>query len=444
MYDNLKLGIYIVLIFAFIISILERTFPKTIPFGLSIDLVTIYIWIITLIKLNNKADFSVIKNSLTLLWALWMMFITIMILNPLSTSAEAWFYAMRSISLYPFIITPLVFLIYNKKEDMYNFIFFIAIVEIIATLWGMKQLFIGVSASEQAWLNAGADRTHILFGKLRVFSFFSDSSTFAGSQAHIAIIAAAFGLTSKGYKRWVFFVASILGVYGLIISGSRGPIAVIVIGVTIFLISSKNYKLLLAGFILGLISFGFLKFTRIMQSNYQINRMRTALNPSKDPSYLVRKRKEKVVAKFLSDKPIGGGIGSAGSWGMRFSPGTFLASTPTDGYYARIWMETGIIGLLINIILYLFLAFKGLLIVMRIKNENLRLKIASIVSAFIGLAFASYFNAIMSQNPTGIIVPITLVFVYLAPKWDKEIEEENKLHNTPQNLIDIDNKAQLN
>ena len=71
------------------------------------------------------------------------------------------------------------------------------------------------------------------------------------------------------------------------------------------------------------------------------------------PSLMVRKEREKILEGYLSDKPLGGGIGSAGYWGKRFTPGTFLAELGTDGHYTRIWMETGVIGL------YLYLLFLG-------------------------------------------------------------------------------------
>jgi hypothetical protein len=40
------------------------------------------------------------------------------------------------------------------------------------------QMTMGVDFAEQEWLNEGSYKTHILFGKLRVFSFFSDAGQF--------------------------------------------------------------------------------------------------------------------------------------------------------------------------------------------------------------------------------------------------------------------------
>ncbi len=158
-----------------------------------------------------------------------------------------------------------------------------------------------------------------------------------------------------------------------------------------------------------------------MQSNPQVARIRTALNPTEDPSFLVRLEREKVLSAYLRDKPIGGGVGSAGFWGKRFTPGTFLAETPTDGHYSRIWMETGIVGLYLYLLMFLYIFIRISQKVWVIEDDELRLKIAGLVGSFVGLAVASYTNGLIVQLPTGPIVYLSLVFIYRSVEWDKEI-----------------------
>lgn len=328
-----------------------------------------------------------------MVWLLWLVFIVLMIANPLSRSVMAWFYAMRGLALYSALMIPLAFLIFKDRVDMERIFILIVLFEIAGTIWGIKQLFIGVSPTEQRWLDAGAASTHVLFGRLRVFSYFSDAAQFGASQAHIGFVSGLFAYATKNPRMRIFWaIGSLLCLYGMIISGSRGPLVIPAAGGIIFLFFSKQFKLFFTGMTFGLLLFSFLKFTTIMQSVPQVSRIRTALNPSEDPSFLVRKEKEKIISVYLADKPIGGGVGSAGFWGKRFTPGTFLAETPTDGHYSRIWMETGIIGLWLYLALFIFIFFRLCQKVWVIQDEELRLKIAGLVGSFVGLAIASYTN----------------------------------------------------
>src|SRR5690606_10340758 len=111
---------------------------------------------------------------------------------------------------------------------------FIAIIfafSCVACLYGIKQLFLGVSYGEQVWLDAGAASTHILFGKLRVFSMYSDAGQFGASQAIVAVIALTLAIGPfKLWKRAVFLIVALILVYGMAISGTRGALFALVSG----------------------------------------------------------------------------------------------------------------------------------------------------------------------------------------------------------------------
>ena len=54
----------------------------------------------------------------------------------------------------------------------------------------------------------------------------------------------------------------------------------------------------------------------------------------------------------------------------------------------------------------------------------------AIFSGFLGIAFASYSNQVLGQAPSGIVVFMSLGFIWLAYKWDKG-KGENII--TPEN-----------
>ncbi|MBI1184096.1 O-antigen ligase domain-containing protein, partial [bacterium] len=284
-----KLGIYALVFMGFATSGLSRYIPGP-PFGLSIDLLLVGTLLVVFIKDFKKLDLSKANTDLTWIWVLWMLFCVLMIMNPLSRSLEAWFYAVRGIALYPLLMVPLVLMVFNERRDMNRLFILIVVLEVIGSLWGIKQIFIGVSQVENRWLMAGAASTHILFGKLRAFSYFSDAAQFGASQVHIAFMcfAYAFGIKT-GWKRALVILAGIICFYGFMLSGSRGPLVIPAVAGFFFLLLSRYTKLFIAGSVVGFLLFGFLKFTTIAQNNYNVARLRTALNPTEDASFLVRK-----------------------------------------------------------------------------------------------------------------------------------------------------------
>lgn len=422
-----KLGIYVIIFMGFATSGLTRYFPGP-PYGLSIDIFLVVTLLVIFLKDFKKLELSRANNDLVWAWGVWLVYCLLMILNPLAHNLEAWFYASRGIAFYPLLMIPLVLIVMKDRKDMMRVFVLIVFCEIVGTFWGIKQIHIGVSATENRWLMAGAASTHILFGKLRAFSYFSDAAQFGASQVHIAFMCFCFAFGVKATKwRVVLILSGCILFYGFMLSGSRGPLVIPAIAGFFFLLVSRYTKLFISGCVVGFLLFSFLKFTTIAQNNYNIARLRTALNPTEDASFLVRKEREERVKVFLADKPLGGGIGSAGFWGRRFYPGTFLADIGTDGHYTRIWMETGVIGLWLYILVLVWIMFRVLWIAFNIRDSSLRFIVGAWASSFIGLCVASYTNGLLVQLPTGPMVYLGLAFVYIAPEWDREITAKKEL-----------------
>jgi hypothetical protein len=405
---------HVIIAMGFLISVLGRYLPGGIPFGLTVDGLLVLIFIILAFDKNVSYDKDATFNPLTLALLAWFLLTLLEVVNPLARSKVAWFYAMRGLSFYPVMLAIMTIYVFNKKAYLKQFLLIWAGFELVGTLWGMKQLFLGVSAVEQAWLNAGAASTHILFGKLRVFSYFSDAAQFGASQAHTALVFGIIGLYpgKLKYRYWILAFAG-LALYGMLISGTRGAMGVLALGGFTYFIMTKNFKIVIIGIIAAAGVFVFLKYTTLMQTNYQVNRLRTALRAD-DPSLMVRKQREIILKAYMRDKPFGGGIGSAGYWGKRFSPGTFLAELGTDGHYTRIWMESGIIGLYVYLAHLATMAFYLGYLLWRMPDSVLRQILVAFFSGFLGLCLASYTNGLLTQIPTGNLLFVSLGLVYLG------------------------------
>ena len=426
---NPKSTLIITIILGFTAIGLTR-YVKGVPLGLAIDGVLILGYVNLFFIGWKKQDWSPAKDMLTLLAAIWMAYITFELVNPEMRSAVAWFYAMRGISFYMLLTIPLAFILFNKKRDLETFLGIWMIFSILASVKGLQQLIMGPDFAEQAWLDEGASGTHILFGKLRVFSFLSDAGQFGAAQAQVTLVAGIIAIGPGSRKKKIFFAtASALAFIGMMISGTRGAIVVPATGVFIYLFLSKKIKILILGIAFGAAVFVVMKYTLIGQSIPQVARMRTAFDPN-DASLQVRLENQKKLASYLSSRPIGGGVGSAGNWGLRFSPNTFLAQTPTDSWYVKIWAETGVVGLTLHLMILFFILLKsGYIIWLKLQSKELIQIMLALISGYFGIMVASYGNGILGQMPTAIVIYLSWVFLFLAPKLDKEYMEisENEI-----------------
>lgn len=413
-------GLYTVMYLGFFSNGVSRY--SAAPLGLSVDIVLLISLIATFFKLPKK-DYESLKNPFVYGISLWTIFTLFEIINPQSRSIAAWFFAVRGLSFYMIQLIILTVLLMDSKEKLYTFLNIWIGWSFLACSWAMKQMYLGLNHAEQMWLDAGAYKTHILFGKLRAFSFYSDAGQFGAAMGHILLICLI--LATGPFKtklKLLYWALAIFFFWGMAISGTRGALFVPLMGIMCYLFLSKNFKILSIGIFIVVLLFSVLKFTKIGQGNYQVQRMRSALDPN-DASLQVRLENQRKLSTYLANKPLGGGIGSAGYWGQRFSPGTLLAETPTDSWYVRIWAETGIIGLYIHLSVIFTFIISGVIFIFKMKNNpQLRQITIAIFSGFVGVAFASYGNQVLGQTPTSVVVFMSLGFVWLAYKWDQQTD----------------------
>lgn len=393
------------------------------PFGLTIDILLVVTWLSLIINRWNKMDFSNARALINILPIIWFAYIVLEIFNPQTLSIEAWFYAMRAIALYMFLIFPLCFLLFNSKSDLKWMIKVWLFISVLAALKGITQKLGYLDQFDKAWLNQGDNaRTHILFGQLRVFSFYSDAGQFGAAMAHAALFSIIMiNEPNKFLTKLLYLSLAILFFYAYLISGTRGAFAVIGAGILAYLVLSKNFKVLILGSVLIGTAYYILAFTSIGQNNYDIRRLRTAfVQGSDEASFQVRLQNQKKLKAYLVDKPLGGGIGSAGDWGRRFSPNSFLAHFETDSLYVRIWAETGIVGLILYLLFFLYIILKGGYIVWKINNAEYRTKLIALYCGVIGIMAASYGNSVLTQFPSAIICYFSIAFIFVSEKlWFK-------------------------
>lgn len=338
--QNPRLIIWTMVVFCFTFGIMGREIGGF-PFGILQEGILLLGWL-TLMFTYDKYDWSQINNDLVILLLIWFIFCVLEIANPAGASILGWLQEIRAAALYPLLIVPMAFLLVKNNKDLNTFLYLILTLSLLASLNGLKQLYIGPSPGEQRFLDEGGAVTHILWGRLRVFSFYSDAGQFGASQAHIGLVAFILCLGPfKFWKKAILFILAMIMIYGMLISGTRGALFALVIGGFLAILLSKKFKVIIIGGLIAMSLLFVLKYTTIGNNNYQIFRLRSALDP-KEASFNVRLNSQRILREYLGSRPFGGGLGVIGVWGETYNRDKFLSTIQPDSYWVKLWAVPGL------------------------------------------------------------------------------------------------------
>ncbi|NVO19547.1 MAG: O-antigen ligase family protein [Bacteroidetes bacterium] len=407
-----QLGLYTMVFLGFILLGLNR-YVKGIQGGMIMDGVFALSYISLFFKnYYTRVDWKPAAKDITALAAIWAAYGAFGFFNPELVSTEAYFATVRGVSFYMLLMVPLALMLLNTNKHVDAFFVLWGILSILATTKGLWQLYVRPDPWEQAWLDAGAYTNHIVFGKLRVFSFLSDAGQFGANQAYTGVVFLILASGTKNRNRKIFYIITgLLGIYGMFISGTRGAITVPFAGFLLYSIIRKKFNITISVMTFLVIAYVFFKFTSIGQNVDQIRRMRTAFDPN-DKSFQLRLSNQKKMKLYLATRPFGGGIGHAGSKALKYLPYSFLANTATDSWYVMIWAEQGIVGLVLHLFILFYIIIKASYYIMvKIRDPILKIKMTALVCGMMGIMVAAYGNAVLGAFPTGMMIYISMAWL---------------------------------
>jgi hypothetical protein len=130
----------------------------------------------------------------------------------------------------------------------------------------------------------------------------------------------------------------------------------------------------------------------------------------------------KNTKKLLVIKTFGGGIGHGGTKAQKYLPNAFLSNVATDSWYVLIWVEEGIVGLMIHLGILFYVMIKASLIVMfKIKDPILKYIISALIAGMAGIMVASYGNAVLGQMPTALLIYATMAIILNTDVFEKKM-----------------------
>jgi len=431
--QNPSISIITFVVVAFFIPAISRYITTESKLGMSVDALLVLSYIVLI--LNGKLikqKFKLIKIDLLIITIFWFIYTLFQLFNPYTAYYQAWFYAVRPISIYLLLALPLASMLIVNNRYLIIILVLWGSFSILGTIKGTLQLYVGLDPYEQMWFNSVGYLTHFVNNKLRVFSFYTEAGQFGAAQAHAAVVGFIMATAVRKKSLRIFFIImSISGFYGMMISGTRGAVFVPYAAALAYVFLKKNFKAAMIVVFFTVLAFVFLKYTHIGSSYYFIYRMRTAFDPN-DASLQVRFENQRLFKEYLKDKPFGGGIGSAGYWGQKFSPGSPLARLATDSWYVQIWAETGIVGLAIYVLMLIYVMGKSsYLILYKVKHPVVNQQMIALLSGLAGVAVASYGNNVIGQLPTSFLCYFSIALLFGSQELDKEMfDKEKELKNT--------------
>lgn len=408
-------------------------FPAIIPISLWNESLEIILISIAIIDARQTPQFGRCANLMLFALIIWCTFCTLQVLNDtcdLGIDIGSWYTGARMMAfqiLYAFI----VFSIYiNSPKLLINYLRFWAVLSLFSAFWTWKQIHIGLTPVENAFLYGPGSRTHLLNAGtlIRYFSTFSDAANYGCNAAAAAVTFIIITITSKlTLERLFFGIVSACVIWGMFQSGTRTAIFTLGAGLATFVVLSKSIKIAVPFSIVFSIFAFILVFTNIGEGNQQIRRMRSAFNKS-DASANVRDINKAAISKYLKDAPWGLGIGSNQANIPANNKFRKLSDIPPDSEYVYIWVHTGVIGLTVFIITTLMMWLGACWITMfKLKSRSLMGIGAGLCGAFVAIHLGGYANQVLMQFPNCLTFygGLTIVYIlpYLEPEWIKYEEQ---------------------
>lgn len=105
---------------------------------------------------------------------------------------------------------------------------------------------------------------------------------------------------------------------------------------------------------------------------------------------------------------------------------TYIEGTlPPDSYFVRIWIETGIVGVILLISIYAVVLLRCCYIVMfRVRNKELRQTLAAFTCATFGILISGYTGEAPGMPPTNFLIAAMIAFIMNGTYIDNQITQK--------------------
>lgn len=424
-FDDRILSLSFILLADFSIPVLEH-YINGMSMGLLMDfMIAFNIAVLVCSSFNGLKSTNKLTLDLLIAIGIWFLYCIVEVFNPNMRSIGIWLSSVRSMALYFLTVTIIVELAVTDFQKMLTILKIWSVFVLVAFLKVMYQKYVGWTPGDKFFLNVlDGKRTHLIYYGTRYFSIFSDAANFGGSMGMAVVIFAIAGLHGKNVAESIyFFIVAACACAGMFLSGTRSALPVPVAGIMVYLVLIKDYKKMIPIGIVCAVAVGLLAFTEIGQSNAYIRRARTVFHREEDKSYLIRKENQRMLRGYMKELPFGNGLGMSAGRAQRHGDYSPLTYYPTDSWLVQLWVETGIVGLLIYLSIMGYIFCKGAYIIFfKLKSRRLAGICAGLLSGIMGLFVMSTNNEVFTQFPNSILVYISIALIFISPQIETTMQ----------------------
>ncbi len=417
-----KVGLYALFFFGVFIFYIDRLVPSIpIPLGVLYDVLAAVVFIALFIHGKDRRDWTLFKNPVTIMFIVITVYQALQFFNPNAVSHVAWLISMRN--NVSFLLYVVCFQAFSTLKEVNRFtavwLFFAGFI----ALYGIKQEFFGLTDFETTWLYSSEDRVnlYLIWGKLRKFSILSDPSSFGLFMAFSGLACTVLAMGPfKPMHRIGFGVLACIMYLSMSYSGTRTAIAMAAVGIAFFVIMTiRSRRTVLAA--MALVFFGAILLFGPFYGG-TMTRIRSTFNPSEDPSMAVRNAKRVRLQEYVLSHPIGGGLGTTGRNGVKYSPGHYLAGgwDPDSGYLFTA-LETGWIGLIIFQVFFFIVMLQGINNYFSIKDPLLKTLTLTYVVPYLALTVGHFTQDALFQKPVNLVVIVVYAVMVRIRSFEKKL-----------------------
>lgn len=340
--------------------------------------------------------------------------------NPNAVSHVAWLISMRN--NVSFLLYVVCFQAFSNLKEVKRFTTLWLLLATFIALYGIKQELFGLTGFENAWLHSSEERVklYLIWGKLRKFSILSDPSSFGLFMAFSGLACTVLALGPfKAVQRIGFGVLAVIMYLSMSYSGTRTAIAMVAVGIVFLIVMTiQNRRTVMAALALAFFG-GILLFGPFYGGT--LTRIRSTFNPSDDPSMAVRDEKRVRLQEYIRAHPIGGGLGTTGKNGAKYSPGHYLSGgwDPDSGYLFTA-LETGWIGLIIFQVFFFIVMLQGIKNYFSIKDPLLKTLNLTYLVPFLALTVGHFTQDALFQKPVNLIVIVVYAVVVRIKSFERK------------------------
>ncbi len=388
------------------------------PIGTLLDLLILLSTVGILLRQIKERDWSFMRHPLATMTLIWLYFNILQVLNPWAESKMAWLYTVRSVAVQQIVFFIVIYAYRDNRRAIMFMLKALLIMGFVFALHGLKQEYLGFSEGEKMWIYANEERFQLMYqwGRMRISSFCADPTTFGILMSCFSMFCVALLIgPTKTWQKLTLGLFAICGLWAMAYSGTRTAYMLVPVGAIFYGGLILNRKVLVIGILLGLAGGAFmLKST----SNSVIWRIQSAFKVTTDESMNVRFINQKRIQPYILSHPIGGGLGSCGVWGKRFTPDSDLAKFPHDSSFVRMGVELGWIGLILYTLFHFFVLRTGLHYFIRCRDPLIKSIYAGITTWCFMLTVACYAQEAIIQLPMNIIYNILLGILLTLKNFD--------------------------